>query len=213
MKIVYLDMPQQQIVVFDGRSSSIIALGDLDSLIAAIDGFEVYYVTDVELCLGKTVIDLVAEISGQEVPQEAIDTGRQYLHSTMPGRVGIPGLKQGDSLILDGPSFFVPYEGDILQRYPMLPSLIQSGKIEIVNEKQRKMIQSKFKDQREKLNIAKQKALDNMIVKTSVDDFVNGERGDGDAPLIEVNGNSDFKKEEEQEVYKNLNRIGIKVEE
>jgi hypothetical protein len=53
-----------------------------------------------------------------------------------------------------------------------------------------------------------------MLIKTSVNDFINKESSDHtDAISIDISSEKSFKKEQEQEVYSNLNRLGIRINE
>lgn len=215
MKIVYVDVENLCVVISDGSSSVTVPWSDMDSLIAEIDGFEVYYVTNVESVPGRSIVELVSKMSGQDVPSLPENGGQKYLHSTVESRMGVPGAS-GDRLIIEGTSKFIPLDENmtLLAKYPLLKSLIQSGKIEIVNEHQKKTIISKLKDKREALMATRQKVLDSMIVKTSVDDFIKeGGSGNSDVISLDIEGEGDFKKEQEQEAYKNLKALKIEVKE
>ena len=212
--IVFINEEEQSVMIVENKTVQILDWSQIGAIASMLDGKEIYYVTSAEYVSGNSIISLLTELAPIESRQ--VSTLR-YLRSKMHGHVIVPGAG-GDSFTFKGPTDFWPVDklgSDFMDRYPMVKQLLSDGKMEFVNDYEKNRIIAEFERKRAKLSgAAKDKALDQMLVKTSVDDFLKNKDDDDDSDVIsiEVNGGASFKRDQEQETYSNLRSIGRTVE-
>lgn len=211
--VVFVNEEDQSVMIVDGKTVQVISWRNLNVIAGFLRGKEVYYVTAAEYVKGDEIVGLLSEVTSQEV--EDIGPSQQYMRSKLLGKVIIPGVDGGE-MIFQGPTDFWSMDRlkpDFLKRFPMLKSMLDSGKVEFVDETEKARIIAELEQKRSRLTNAKEKFLDQMLVRTTVDDFLKN-RPDDDSGVITIDVSSEgsFKRDRDQESYANLKSLGIETE-
>lgn len=211
--VVFVNEEDQSVMIVDGKTVQVISWRNLNVIAGFLRGKEVYYVTAAEYVKGDEIVGLLSEVTSQEV--EDIGPSQQYMRSKLLGKVIIPGVDGGE-MIFQGPTDFWSMDRlkpDFLKRFPMLKSMLDSGKVEFVDETEKARIIAELEQKRSRLTNAKEKFLDQMLVRTSVDDFLKN-RPDDDSGVITIDVSSEgsFKRDRDQESYANLKSLDIETE-
>lgn len=214
--IVFLNEQEQTVTLVDGSRALVLPWTALNEIASIIRSREVYYVTSAEFVPGQSVIELLSEVTGQEYdPQaaSAVPSG-QYIRCVSPSKL-ICRTKYGE-IVFNGPTDIKPLATlpeDVVETSDHLRKCIEIGKVEIIDEVRRQQVLEEAKSKKKSKN-ARDAAIDSILIKTTVDDFLkNGSApSPDDIPEIDVSSTASFKREDDQEVYLNLKKLGINPE-
>lgn len=209
--IVFVNEQEQTVTIVQDKTVDILDWADIGSIAASVAGKEVYYVTAAEYVPGQAVIDLLSEALGID-PSVAIPRKkRTYLRSKSNTKLICRG-KNGE-IVFNGPMDMKPIDElppDIFETNVNLQKCIDIGRVEIIDDLQKSKIVAQ-ESKRPKIKNARDIAIDSILIKTSVDDFMKNGGADGDdiAPEIDVSSSTSFKRNDEQESYANMKKLGI----
>lgn len=211
--IVFLNEQEQTVTLVDGTRAIVLPWTSLGDIASVICNREVYYVTSAEFVPGQSVVDLLSEITGQSYDSSAMSSSKQYMRCTGSGKL-ICRTPNGE-LVFNGPTDFKSLDSlpeNIIETSDNLRTCLEMKKVEIVDESRKQQILTEAKTKKQSKN-ARDKSIDRILIKTSVDDFLkNGTSSSDDFPEIDVSATGSFKKEDDQEVYSNLKKLGITPE-
>jgi len=223
MMIVFIDAENATVTIVNSERELVKTYpwNDLKSIIPRLGLSEVYYVTAAEFVPAKNVAELLASLTGEVITEEIKPTGRKFIRSTVPGKLIVHG-NSGEPLEFDSPIDFKPLDVLPLNReseYPSLSIYMNQGKIEIIDECDigdiRNSYQSKMGRFRKNFGSNRDEALDNILVKGSVNDFLDHMDEDEDtSDTIEI-GQNDLRGNvrESQEFFNTIRQSGIEVTE
>jgi len=221
MIIVFIDAENAAVTIVNSERESVKTYpwNDLKSIVPRLGSDEVYYVTAAEFVPAENVAELLASLTGEEITEEIRPTGRKFIRSTVPGKLIVHG-NSGEPLEFDSPIDFKPLDvlpSNLESEYPSLSIYMNQGKIEIVDEcdinDMRSSYQSKMNRFRKNLESNRDEALDKMLVKGSVNDFLDHMDEDEDtSDTIEI-GQSDLRgnARESQEFFNTIRQSGIEI--
>lgn len=158
--VVLIDADQRVVHLF-GKYNRTIPFQDAYLLPIFIRGHEVLYISQVDEVSGEDVCASVNELAGEELP-----SGR-YIHGKVDGYLRAPDVR----LTLGGLRDSKPLDKlgyDVFERSPSLQKLLLEDKIEIISEEMAIAIKKKLPGLK-----ARDRALDEIIVKTSVQDVMD----------------------------------------
>jgi hypothetical protein len=176
-----------------GDSIHEIAFGDWAQLQSALAGKVVQYVSEVTDVYGDEILAMLATLPLPEVPYvpknrpsrastaasspdsvpEFKDDGRLWLHATGSGQLNIP-LDGERRLKFQGRGDFIDLStsGDLRSKFPIVQSLLDSGKLEVIGTAAMKTIKAEV---RKKNAEHEQRLWGDLIVDTSGGRIINKE--------------------------------------
>lgn len=183
--VVLIDIEAKSVQLF-GEYNRVIPFEDLYLLPIFLDGKEVLYVTQGEVVFGNEAIDTITQIAEQcELSSEP-----RYFHTTQEGYLKVVDIK----LTLAGRRDSKPISQfglDVFRKSAALRKHITDGTIEIITESRAKNLKKSPPSA-----VNKDKALDDMIIKTSVSDALDRDDFDDDDIITSEQG--DIETETEQ---------------
>tara|TARA_Y100000310_G_scaffold319966_1_gene375875 strand:- start:12345 stop:12983 length:639 start_codon:yes stop_codon:yes gene_type:complete len=186
--ILFLDERKQAVIVYKEDGSHEIPFTEINSLDVVLDGQEALYVTSATEVEVTDVVSLVYQLAGQEeqIIEETEDT-RFYLWSNNKNKVIIEDI----NLTFLGKADFKLYDEGMKRKIsnsPTLSSLVKRGKIQIVGERKKRVLQREANKENKKDAEIQQKkvdaSLDSMIIDKPVADF--DPASDSDAIGIDI---------------------------
>ena len=221
MIIVFIDAENASVTIVNNERELVKTYpwNDLQSIVPRLGADEVYYVTAAEFVPAENVAELLASLTGEVITEEIKPTGRKFIRSTVPGKLIVHG-NSSEPLEFDSPVDFKPLDAlpaNLEDEYPSLAIYMNQGKIEIIDEcdisDMRNSYQSKMNRFKKNLESNRDEALDNLLVKGSVDDFLDRMDDDEDtSDTIEI-GQSDLRgnARDSQEFFSTIRQSGIEV--
>jgi hypothetical protein len=212
--IVFLNEQDQTVLLVDGNRCLVVPWTALSDIASVIRNKQVYYVTSAEFVPGQDVIDLLSEITGRSYEPSNEDMSRRFIRCVSPGKL-VCRTTNGE-LVFEGPTDIKPLESlpdNALETSDNLRKCLEIGKVEIIDSLRRQQILAEAKSKKANKN-ARDKGIDNILIKTSVDDFLKKSSSPSadDIPEISISSEASFKKEDTEEVYSNLKKLGINPE-
>lgn len=212
--IVFVNEEKNSVVIAkDGQVQELpwTSIYDIASL---VKGQEVHYVTNTDVVTGEDIIDLLCEITGLKYdPASFSKTQIKYIRSVTNGKL----LCRTDvgEILFNGPLDIKPVDSlpaGVLESSDNIRKCLAAGKLEIIDSAKRNQIISAEKS-RKKTQNSRDKAIDSILIKSSVDDFFKEDKTSADAIEIEVDGSGNFKREDNEETYSNLRKMNRNIEE
>ncbi len=178
--IFLLDVEKNNVTIYDEDGCSVFSASDITGIKDRVEGKTFLYVRKAEEVSGEDVISLleslpqeednVLRIENNRVKKEPISETPQelFIHPVDKGYIRI-----SDNLIFTGPLDIKPIrefgatKQEMFTAYPAIKQLMDCKKLEIINQKQAAAI-IKNTDTR----TSKDKSLDSIIVKGSVDEML-----------------------------------------
>lgn len=197
--VVLLDLEDKCVRLF-GEHNRAIPFEDLYLLPIFLEGKEALWVKDGDIVFGNEVYQSVADIAAQvEISDEP-----RYFHTTQEGYLKVPDIK----LTLAGRRDSKPVEQfglEVFRKSATLRKYIIDGIIEIIPESRAKVLKKQVPNAR-----AKDKALDDLIVKTSVNDIL--EQDDFFDEADEIRSEQGEPETETDQILKKIDHLRTKRE-
>jgi hypothetical protein len=170
MIVVLIDQEKREIKVFGRSGIESFDLDELEEFLESTSGETLLYVTSAMEMDSKQLVEHISGMFGGDASALIEDTGFRYIHSTRGASLHVPeaGLEfagPDDCKLLDQVLY------NIIQQSPQMQSLLRDGRIEIVDERQKRKLGRKasrdYKKHKAKLKLRDQKQLDSIIVDSS----------------------------------------------
>ena len=194
-----LDLEEKCVRLF-GEYNRSIPFEDLYLLPIFIDGKEVLWVKEGEIVFGNEAYETVANLTADF----ELDTEPRYFHTTQEGYLKVPDIK----LVLAGRRDSKPVDDfgvDVFKKSSNLRKYIIDGVIEIIPESRAKVLKKQVPNAQ-----SRDKALDELIVKTSVNDILEQDDFFDDAD--EVNSSQGEVETETDQILKKIDHLRTKRE-
>lgn len=212
--IVFMNEQDKTVTIIDGQDVSVIDWGDVNAIGDIVAGQEVYYVTSAEFVDGGSIVELLSEITGNDYDPSVKHSNAKYLRSIGASKLLCRG-SDGKDVTFSGPTDIKSIadlpKGTMENNHNLL-KCIELGKVQIIDEASRKKVLDEASKKKKSKN-ARDAAIDSILIKTSVDEFLkNDGKSPDDIPEIEISASASFKKEDNEEVYGNLKKLGLNPE-
>ncbi len=204
--IVFINVEENSITIIDDKKVHVFDLSSVDSISSIIGDNVVNYVTSVDQVEGYEIVKLISSLDYKET-KEIKDNGKRYLRSLASGTFHVNGA--GPVISFSGPGDIKDISllpKDLLSLYPVISSLINSKKLEIIDENKKQKIIKEISNK----NKSKPKKS-SMLINEKVDSFINRKESIGsDAIAIDLESDD---KLGDIEIISNIKKLGLSIEE
>lgn len=184
--IAFVDIKNQNILLYGKDGLITIPFDEANSVVDHIGAGKITYVTKAMQVSALEIVELINSLGIKTKPVQPISNNK-YLHGTLDGPIVV---KSG--LRFDGKYDCKLIDADmkkIIMETPLLQTLINKNKIEIISEASRsRLLKGLREDQQKQLNMQKKKDdhLGSIIMDTKVSDWdgtISGEDHDSAIPI------------------------------
>ena len=187
--ILFLDEQKQSVIVYTEQGSHEIPFTEINALDAILEGQDALYVTSATEVGVTDVVSLVYQMVGQEEQiLEEIDDTRFYLWNNSNNKLIVEDI----NLTFLGKADFKLYDEEMKRKVSdslTLSNLIKKGKIQVVGESKKRILQREANKENKKDAETQQKkvdaSLDSIIIDKPVADFDPNE-DNKDAIIIDM---------------------------
>jgi hypothetical protein len=187
MKILFLNVNSRMIELYGEEGVVKIPFENAGQLYTYVEDDNILYITNAVQTNAQEVISMIKGMGVMIQEDIPVDTGVKYLHSPAKGTIYI--------------NEFLKFEGEFdtklidesmtttIQTNELLRQLIKTKKIEIIGEMKRRKLMLKYKDSQAEKLIKQEEidaSLDSIIVKTSVENMIDGGITSNDHPSAEI---------------------------
>ena len=168
--IVFLNQEEQNVTIYKEDGVHIVPFSNINQIYSIIGNNNVLYVTDAIETNTQDIVELVSELTGQEIiPPKIVDkmdstyvsigSNIEYVHSVSIGPFDIPDLnsppEKYKSIIKFASRYDIKFFDDDfkakIKKYPIINQCIKSGKLKIINENEKNMLfKERDKNQKKK---------------------------------------------------------------
>lgn len=171
--IVFLNEEENKIYLYTDNGKISLDFKDVNKMYEYIGDSEVYYITNAVKTNIKLISNLIEEMGVNISPINPIYlSNKKYIHSISNGTIII-----SEDIKFNGKYDIKEYDKNMkknINNFPLLKTLIEKNKIEIIGEAKRQQVLKEFKKEREKQKEKIKKSdekQDSIILKKSVADY------------------------------------------
>lgn len=171
--IVFLKIDEQIIEIYTDSGKKIFNFEDVNKLYEYVDNEKVYYITNATETDVKSIVSLIESVGVKVKPVNPIFlSNKKYIHSISNGTIII-----SEDIKFNGKYDIKDYDEEMIKNvdeFPLLKTLIEKNKIEIIGESKKYQILKDFKEEMNKKKEKQKKVdekIDSIILKKSVADY------------------------------------------